>query len=61
MRGYDRVPPLYRLYEQHKKAPEGALILGKYVTRWLRWTRAGLWELGRGCLPSTPTRQTESS
>ena len=52
---------LHRLYEQQKKAPEGALILGKYVTRWLRWTRAGLWKLDRGCLPSTPTRQTESS
>jgi hypothetical protein len=52
---------LHRLYEQQKKAPEGALILGKYVTRWLRWTRAGLWELDRGCLPSTPTRKPESS
>jgi hypothetical protein len=52
---------LARLYEQQKRAPQGALILGKYVTRWLRWTRAGLWELDRGCLPLTPTRQTESS
>ena len=55
------VARLHRLYEQQKKAPEGALILGKYVTRWLRWTRAGLWELDRGCLPSTPTRKPESS
>jgi hypothetical protein len=55
------VARLHRLYEQQKKAPEGALILGKYVTRWLRWTRAGLWELDRGCLPSTPTRKPECS
>jgi hypothetical protein len=45
---------LHRLYEQKKTAPEGAVDLGKYVTRWLRWTRAGLSELGGSCLPRGP-------
>jgi hypothetical protein len=36
------VSRLHRLYEQKKTAPEGAAILGHYVTRWLRWTQAGL-------------------
>jgi hypothetical protein len=40
------VARLHRLYEQQKTAPEGAAVLGEYVTRWLRWTRAGLRELG---------------
>lgn len=32
-----------QLYEQQKTAPDkGAAILGDYVTRWRRWTRAGL-------------------
>jgi hypothetical protein len=48
-----------RLYEQEIWAPEGAQILGKYVTRWLRWTR--LWELDRGYLPSPLNRKPESS
>jgi hypothetical protein len=39
---YPAVLAPHRLYEQQKRAPEGALILGKYVTRWLRWTGAGL-------------------
>jgi hypothetical protein len=42
---------LHRLYEQQKTAPEGAAILGDYVTRWLRWTHAGLAELDRSGLP----------
>ena len=33
---------LHRLYEQRKKAPEGAVSVVKYVTRWIRWTQAGL-------------------
>jgi hypothetical protein len=33
---------LHRLYEQQNKAPEGALSVVMYVTRWIRWTRAGL-------------------
>lgn len=32
---------LHRLYEQQQTAPEGAALLGDYVTRWLRWTQAG--------------------
>ena len=36
------VARLHRLYEQKKTAPEGAAILGHYVTRWVRWTQAGL-------------------
>ncbi len=36
------VARFYRLYEQQKTAPEGAVVLGNYVTRWLSWTRAGL-------------------
>jgi RNA-directed DNA polymerase len=52
---------LYRLYEQQKRAPEGALILGKYVTRWLRWTRAGLRELDRQLLLSPTAEQPEAS
>ena len=38
---------LHRLYEQRKTAPEGAVVLGDYVTRWPCWTQAGLGELGR--------------
>jgi hypothetical protein len=30
----------------------GAVRLGDYVTRWMRWTRAGLRELDRGGLPA---------
>ena len=44
------VARLHRLYEQQKTAPEGAAVLGDYVTRWLRWTRAGLRELDRSGL-----------
>ena len=36
------VDRFHRLYEQQKTAPEGAVRLGDYVTRWLRWTQAGL-------------------
>ena len=42
---------LHRLYEQQKTAPEGAVRLGDYVTRWLRWTQAGLREIDRSGLP----------
>jgi RNA-directed DNA polymerase len=31
-----------QLYEQTKIAPEGAVICARYLTRWLRWTQAGL-------------------
>ena len=31
-----------QLYEQTKTAPEGAVICARYLTRWLRWTQAGL-------------------
>jgi hypothetical protein len=27
---------------QTKTAPEGAVICAQYLTRWLRWTQAGL-------------------
>lgn len=50
---------LCRLYEQQKTAPEGAAILGKYVTRWLSWTRAGLWELDLRGLPA-PACKTQA-
>ena len=34
---------LHRLYEHQKKtAPAGAVRLDEYVTRWRRWTQAGL-------------------
>lgn len=33
---------LHRLYEQKRTAPEGAAALDAYVTRWVRWTTAGL-------------------
>lgn len=33
---------LHRLLEQQQTAPKGAAVLGDYVTRWLRWTQAGL-------------------
>ena len=29
-------------YPKRNKAPEGALSVVQYVTRWIRWTRAGL-------------------
>ncbi len=31
-----------RLYEQEREEPDGSSGLGRYVTRWLRWARAGL-------------------
>ena len=39
------VARFHRLYEQQRTVPEGTVRLGKYVTRWLHWTRAGLSEL----------------
>lgn len=36
------VARLHRLYEQQKKAPKGAVVLGDYVRRWCRWVCAGL-------------------
>ena len=39
------VDHFHRLYEQQQTAPEGAIVLGEYVTRWLRWTQAGLKDL----------------
>ncbi len=45
------VSRLHRLYEQKKTALGGAAVLGDYVTRWLRWTHAGLAELGCSGLP----------
>jgi hypothetical protein len=32
---------IQRLYEQQKRVREGALLLGKYMARWLRWSRGG--------------------
>ena len=43
---------LYRLYEQQKTAPEGAVVLGRYVTRWLSWSRAGLPGIDKRGLPA---------
>jgi RNA-directed DNA polymerase len=31
-----------RLYEQERRKPEGFLLLGWYVRRWVRWARAWL-------------------
>ena len=31
-----------RLYEQKKTHPDRDALLGDYVMRWQRWTRAGL-------------------
>ena len=46
------VARFHRLYEQQQTAPAGAACLGDYVTRWLRWTRAGLrGVLGHSGLP----------
>jgi RNA-directed DNA polymerase len=54
---------LHRLYEQQKTAPQGAVVPGDavkyYVTRWLRWTQAGLWEL-QSAQGFASTCQTES-
>jgi hypothetical protein len=30
------------LYEQERGKPEGCLLLGAYVRRWVAWSRAGL-------------------
>ena len=50
------VARLHLLYEQQKTAPEGAVVLGEYVTRWLRWTRAGLRDSGDSARALTPGR-----
>jgi hypothetical protein len=34
-----------RLYEQEPGEPCGPSRLGLYVQRWIRWTRAGLFDL----------------
>jgi hypothetical protein len=36
------IRPTSRLYEQKKTAPERAAALDDYLTRWVRWTTAGL-------------------
>jgi RNA-directed DNA polymerase len=36
------VKKMQRLYEQKQTAPEGAAALDDYLTRWARWTTAGL-------------------
>ena len=33
---------MHWLYEQKKTHPDRDAILGDYVTRWQRWTQAGL-------------------
>jgi hypothetical protein len=39
----DKMRAKYRqLYEQTKTTPDGAAIRATYLTRWLRWTQAGL-------------------
>jgi RNA-directed DNA polymerase len=39
----DKMREKYRqLYEQTKTTPKGAAIRARYLTRWLRWTQAGL-------------------
>ena len=42
MRVKYRQPDLIIPGEQTKTAPEGAAIRATYLTRWLRWTQAGL-------------------
>ena len=36
---------IHRLYEQKLSAPERVAALDDYLTRWVRWTTAGLKEL----------------
>ena len=36
------VEKMHRLYEQKQTAPERAAALDDYLTRWVRWTTAGL-------------------
>lgn len=36
------VEKVHRLYEQKATAPERAAALDDYLTRWVRWTTAGL-------------------
>ncbi len=45
----------HRLYEQQKTAPEGAVELGDYVSRWVRWATAGLDDLELALLPAGVT------
>ena len=33
---------IYRLYGRKKTAPDVEAVLGDYVKRWMRWTKAGL-------------------
>ena len=33
---------LHRLYEQKKTSADCNAVLGEYVRRWFRWTRAGI-------------------
>jgi hypothetical protein len=41
-----------RTYSKHENgSPKTAAYLGDYVTRWLRWTQAGLRNLDRIGLP----------
>ena len=42
------VEKVHRLYEQKAAAPERAAALDDYLTRWVRWTTAGLKELNLG-------------
>ena len=47
------VDKIHRLYEQKQTAPERAAALDDYITRWLRWTTAGLAGLAvRGAFPT---------
>ncbi len=39
---YKFVERAARLYEQEREEPDRSSGLGSYVTRWLRWARAGL-------------------
>ena len=43
---------LHWLYEQQQTASIKTVLLGDYVTRWLRWTRAGLGDFHREGLPN---------
>ena len=51
----------HRLYEQKQTAPEGAAALDDYLTRWLRWTTAGLKGLTVSfTFPATDAKASES-
>jgi RNA-directed DNA polymerase len=55
------VEKMHRLYEQKQTAPEGAAALDDYLTRWVRWTTAGLCGLTVVMtFPATPDKSSQN-